>query len=105
MDKLIDTLPAILKAAAGSEEVAEAACIAAWKHAVGETLSTHAVPLRLRDHTLLVAVADNIWQKQLDHMRSQLLYRLNTILGQPVVKSIEWSINPEALLSKTTSNV
>jgi hypothetical protein len=36
MDNLIKTLPAILAAADGSEEVAEAACIAAWKHVVGE---------------------------------------------------------------------
>ena len=52
MDKLIKTLPAILKAAADSAEVAEAACTAAWKHVVGEGLSSHAIPIQLQDQTL-----------------------------------------------------
>ena len=94
MDNLIKSLPAILKASGASEEVAEAACLAAWKHAVGEGLSGHAVPVQLQNHTLVVAVADAIWQKQLEHMRGQLLYRVNSVLGQPLVKSIELRIDP-----------
>ena len=95
MDKLIKTLPAILAAAPGSEEVAEAACGAAWKHAVGQALSSHAVPVQFQNKKLVVAVADRIWQKQLEQLRGQLLFRLNSILGQAVVKSIEITIQPE----------
>lgn len=97
MDKLIKTLPAILAASAGSEEVAEAACLGAWKHAVGVTLSIHAVPLQLKKATLIVAVEDGLWQKQLEHMRGQLLFRLNSVLGQELVKSLELRIDPKAL--------
>ncbi|HYJ85828.1 MAG TPA: DUF721 domain-containing protein [Pyrinomonadaceae bacterium] len=95
MDKLINTLPAILAAAPGSEEVAEAACVAAWKHAVGTGLSSHAVPVQFQNKTLVIAVVDRIWQKQLEQLRGQLLFRLNSILGQATVKSIEISIQPE----------
>jgi hypothetical protein len=95
MDKLIKTLPAILAAAPGSEEVAEAACVAAWKHAVGAGLSSHAVPVQFQNKTLVIAVVDRIWQKQLEQLRGQLLFRLNSILGQATVKSIEISIQPE----------
>jgi hypothetical protein len=95
MDKLIKTLPAILAAAPGSEEVAEAACVAAWKHAVGPGLSSHAVPVQFQNKTLVVAVADRIWQKQLEQLRGQLLFRLNAILGQANVKSMEICIQPE----------
>lgn len=97
MDKLIKTLPAILKAAGASEEVSEAACIVAWKHAVGEGLSGHAVPVQLLNTTLVVAVADSIWKRQLEQMRGQLLFRLNSVLGQPLVKSIELRIDPQTL--------
>lgn len=97
MDKLIKTLPAILAAAGPSEEVAEAACIAAWKHAVGEGLSNHAVPVQLRNKTLVVAVADNIWQTQLEQMRRQLLFRLNAVLGHALVESIQLRIDPKTL--------
>lgn len=95
MDKLIKTLPAILAASPDSEEVAEAACVAAWKHAVGPGLSSHAVPVQFQARTLVVAVADRIWQKQLEQLRGQLLFRLNAILGQANVKTIEISIQPE----------
>jgi predicted nucleic acid-binding Zn ribbon protein len=97
MDKLIKTLPAILKAAGASAEVAEAACIAAWRHAVGEGLSSHAVPFQLQNQTLVVVVADNIWKKQLEQMRGQLLFRLNSVLGQALVKTIELRIDPNKL--------
>jgi predicted nucleic acid-binding Zn ribbon protein len=97
MDKLIKTLPAILKASGLSQEVVEAACIAGWKHAVGEGLSSHAVPIQLQNQTLIVLVADNIWQKQLERMRGQLLFRLNSVLGQPLVKAIELRVDSERL--------
>ena len=97
MESLIKTLPAILTAAGPSTEVAEAACFAAWKHAVGEALSVHAVPVKLEDQTLIVAVADNIWQMQLEQIRPQLLFRLNTVLGHSLVKLIELRVDPSAL--------
>jgi hypothetical protein len=97
MESLIKTLPAILTAAGPSAEVAEAACFAAWKHAVGDALSTHAVPMKLENQTLIVAVADNIWQKQMEQIRPQLLFRLNTVLGRSLVKLIEVRIDPNAL--------
>jgi hypothetical protein len=97
MDRLIKTLPAILKASGAPEEVAEAACVAAWKHAVGEGLSSHAVPVQLQNSALVVAVADNVWKKQLEHMRGQLLFRLNSVLGQALVKSIELRVDPKRI--------
>ena len=103
MYKLIKSLPAILKASGASEEVVEAACLAAWKHAVGEGLSSHAVPVQLQSNTLVVVVADAIWKKQLEHMRGQLLFRLNSVLGQPLVKLIELRIDPKRVeLARTT---
>ena len=97
MERLIKTLPAILKASGAPEEVAEAACLAAWKHAVGDGLSSHAVPVQLQNGLLVVAVADNIWKKQLEHMRGQLLFRLNSVLGQALVKSIELRVDPNRI--------
>lgn len=101
MESLIKTLPAILSAAGPSPEVAEAACLAAWKHAVGEALSIHAVPLKLENETLIVAVADNLWQRQLEQIRPQLLFRLNTVLGHSLVKLIELRIDPKSLPTRT----
>jgi predicted nucleic acid-binding Zn ribbon protein len=97
MDNLLKTLPAILAVAGESEEVAEAAAIAAWKHIVGVGLVNHAVPVQLQNKKLIVVVDDKIWQRQLEQMRAQLLYRLNSLLGQPLVSSIELRIDPRTL--------
>ena len=101
MNQLIKSLPGVLRAAGDSTEVAEAAAIAAWKHAAGDGLKEHAVPLRLEHRTLRVAVIDTIWQKQLHSMRGQLLFRVNSILGQPVVSAIEFEINPKLFKARS----
>lgn len=97
MESLIKSLPAILSAAGASSEVSEAACFAAWKHAAGDSLSVHAVPVKLENQTLIVAVADNIWQRQLELICPQLLFRLNAVLGHSLVKLIELRVDPHAL--------
>lgn len=99
MDNLIKTLPKILQAAGDSPEVVEAACIAAWKHAAGDGLRDHAVPLRLYQKTLVIGVADTTWQKQLRSLSGQLLFRLNSILGQPLVTFIDFRVDPKAVAS------
>lgn len=97
MDNLIKTLPKILQAAGDSPEVAEAACMAAWKHAAGEGLRGHAVPLRLSGTKLVIGVADTTWQKQLQSLSGQLLFRLNSILGQPLVTFIDFRVDPKSV--------
>jgi len=95
MNQLIKSLPQVLKAAGTSTEVAEAAVLAAWKHAAGDGLKEHAIALKLENRVLTVAVADPIWQKQLNAMRGQLLFRVNTILGQPLVSTFNFVIDRE----------
>ena len=95
MNQLIKSLPQVLRASGNAAEVAEAAAIAAWKHAAGDGLKEHAVAFKLENRTLTIAVADPIWQKQLTAMRGQLLYRVNTILGQSLVSAFNFVIDRE----------
>jgi hypothetical protein len=97
MDSLIKTLPAIMKAAGDAPEVAAAACFVAWKQIAGEGLRGNTVPLRLEDRTLVVAVADAAWQKQMQSLSGQLLFRLNSLLGQPVVTFLEFCEDRETV--------
>jgi len=101
MNQLIKSLPGVLRASGGAEEVAEAAAIAAWKHAAGDGLKEHAVPLRLENGVLTVAVADAIWQKQLTSMRGQLLFRVNSVLGQPLVGALDFVIDSRLVQPRT----
>jgi len=103
MNQLIKSLPGVLRAAGNAEEVAQAAALAAWKHAAGDGLKDHAVPVKLENRTLTVAVADVIWQKQLHAMRGQMLFRVNSILGQPIVSTIEFVIDPKVAKARPES--
>lgn len=97
MDDLIRTLPKLLRAAGETEEVLEAAALVAWRRVAGEGLRAQAVPFRLYRKTLIVAVADATWQKQLEAVSGQLLFRLNSLLGQAVVTYIEFRIDPKTV--------
>ena len=103
MNQLIKSLPAVLRASGNAEEVAQAAAIAAWKHAAGDGLKEHAVPVRLENRTLIVAVADHIWQKQLHAMRGQMMFRINSILGQPIVSTIKFIVDAKLVKARPES--
>src|SRR5918997_4050501 len=97
MDDLIRALPKLLRAAGETEEVLEAAALVAWRRVAGSELSRQAVPFRLYRKTLIVAVADSTWQRQLEAMSGQLLFRLNSLLGQAVVTYIEFRLDPKTV--------
>src|SRR5919199_6834758 len=97
MDDLIRTLPKLLRAAGETEEVAEAAAMIAWRRVAGPGLRGQAVPFRLYRKTLIVAVRDATWQKQLEAVSGQLLFRINSLLGQAVVTYIEFRVDPRTV--------
>lgn len=100
MEDLLSTLPGILRSI-DSPEVVEAAAIAAWKHSAGEGLRDHAVPMRLEQRILFVAVRDAIWQKQLSTMCASLVFRVNKYLGQSLVDRIELQVEPSFIKSRS----
>ena len=97
MDELFQALPKLLRAAGESEEVLEAAAFAAWRRVAGEALRASAVPFRLYRKTLVVSVSDATWRKQLEGISPQLLFRLNSLLGQALVTYIEFRIDPQTV--------
>ena len=97
-------LPKLLNATESNPEMAEEIAKLAWTRAAGEGLRNHAVPFRLYRRTLIVSVADAIWQKQLRQMGPEFIYRINKLLGGSVVDDIEFRIDPAAvdrMLSRT----
>jgi hypothetical protein len=92
-------LPKILAGAGENAELSEVSVKIAWRRVSGEGLRDHAVPSLLREKTLTVAVADAAWQKQLQPMSAELIFRINKLLRQKVVERIEFRIDPRALNS------
>jgi hypothetical protein len=93
MDDLIRAIPKLLRASGDAEEVVEAAAMVAWRRVAGEALRGCAVPFRLYRKTLVVAVPDSTWQKQMEAVSGQLLFRVNSMLGQALVTYIEFRVD------------
>lgn len=97
MNELFRTLPKLLKEMSDSEELREAVVFAAWKKIAGKNLSEHAVPFRLYKKHLIVAVRDNMWKRHLEQLSGQMIFKLNSVLGQAVVTFIEFRIDEETV--------
>ncbi len=97
MEDLFQSLPKLLRAAGESEEVLEAASFAAWRRVAGEALRGCAVPFRLYNRRLIVSVPDTTWRKQLEQVSPQLVFRLNSLLGQAVVTYVEFRVDPQTV--------
>jgi len=78
--KLGDSVPA--------EELARAA----WTAVIGKRLASHAWAKSLVRGNLIVEVEDGIWQRQLFHLRLQILPRLCEILGNGIVRELEFRV-------------
>jgi len=94
MFDLTRLLPKLLQATGTNPEMVEIAARIAWTRAAGEGLRLHAVPFHLYRNTLVVAVDDAMWQKQLRTMSAELIFRINQMLGRSVVDFIEFRIDP-----------
>ena len=104
MEDLFRALPGLLKEFEDTEEIREAVAFAAWRKAAGESLCEHAVPLRLYNKHLIVAVANNTWKKHLEHLSGQMIFKLNSLLGQAVVTYIEFRADEKTVLEERAKN-
>lgn len=95
---LFRTLPDIVKNIDGAEALREAFVLAAWRRIAGDGLAEHAVPVRLEKSTLVVAVANLMWQRQLKELAGQMLFKLNAALGSPTVNFVEFVIDEAAVM-------
>jgi len=69
----------------------ELAC-AAWPAAVGKRIAAHAAAASLVRGRLVVEVEDAIWQKQLFHLRHQILSKVQELAGKEAVRDLEFRI-------------
>jgi len=90
-------LPRLLNSTGTNPEMTEIAAKIAWTRAAGAGLRPNAIPFRLYQKTLIVSVADAIWQKQMQTMSAELLFRINLLLGRDGVDFIEFRIDPATI--------
>ena len=100
MEDLFRALPKLLKQFEDTEEVREAVVFAAWRKIAGESLSEHTVPYRLFNKHLIIAVADKTWKRHLESLSGQMIFKLNSVLGQAIVTFIEFRIEEATLAAE-----
>jgi hypothetical protein len=92
MEQLFGAIPSVIKGLDANAKADEAVAFAAWRHCAGEMLSARTAPVEFSKNRLVIAVADKIWQRHLEHLSPQLLAKLNAFLGQQTVTFIEFQI-------------
>ena len=97
MDAFFRTLPGVFEAIDASDEVRSAFVFAAWRKVAGGQIVERSHPIELHDKRLVIAVADKTWQRNLESLAPQLLFKLNAALGRVTVNFIEFRIEPSAI--------
>lgn len=97
MQEIAKIIPQLLRMTQHSEEFAESACAFAWRVSVGRAISRVSLPGKLYGKTLKVTVIDETWKRQLQRMSSQILFKMNALLGTAMVTSLDFCVDTEAV--------
>ena len=97
MEQLFGAIPSVLSGLSANDKTDEAVVFAAWKRCAGDLLRTRTAPVEFFENRLVVAVADETWRRHLEDLSPQMLYKLNSILGNGTAKFIEFCINEKAV--------
>lgn len=97
MQELFKIMPNALRDEGKSDQLRETLVMAAFRRVAGESLRGHAVPFRLFQRQLIVAVADENWKRNLENLAGQLLFKTNAAVGEAVVTYIEFRIDTELI--------
>lgn len=73
-----EAIDALLARMHGPDRKAAGSVFSRWTEIVGESVATHATPVKLADRTLLVEVDDQAWLTQLRFLSKDLLTTLRS---------------------------
>jgi hypothetical protein len=66
--------------------------LAGWEKTVGPVISQQTRPEKIRDKTLYLKVSSPIWMQQLQFMKSELIEKVNAVLGKDVIGNIFFNV-------------
>jgi hypothetical protein len=95
MNSLLKLMPTMMRLSGDNEAVREQAAFAAWRFVTGQQIAHSCIPLKLEQKHLIVAVLDEAWKKQMERVSGDFLFRLNSVVGAPIVTLIEFRIDYE----------
>lgn len=105
MDAFFRTLPGLQDAIERSPEVRESVVFAAWRRVAGGQITERTAPLSFETGRLVIAVENKNWQRNLEDLVGQLLFKLNALLGTIKVAFIEFRIDSDAIVRSDPLNI
>jgi hypothetical protein len=97
MNSLGRLLPSLVRGAEDTPHARECAAFTAWNGAVGAGVRRASAPLRLENKYLIVAAVDETWKTQLERLAAQLIFKINSMLGAPMVTRIVFRVDRAAV--------
>lgn len=64
----------------------------AWKEIVGESVALHAQPRSIRNRILFIDVSHSTWIQQLQFLKSTLIEKINSYLGESLIEDIRFKL-------------
>jgi predicted nucleic acid-binding Zn ribbon protein len=95
--RVSDSLNRLVRHLGGSSTDVNTSLVQRWPDLVGPNVGANSRPVRLKNGTLTVAVADPAWATQLRFLEATLVARLQAELGADAVSTIEVRVRPESL--------
>jgi hypothetical protein len=83
----------MLRLSGDNEQVREQAVFAAWRAVAGEKIAYNCIPFRLYQKHLVIAVLDQAWKKQMERVSAEYIFRIDSVLGAPLVTYIEFRVD------------
>lgn len=99
MQALGRLLTSIVRSADDSPQSRECAVFAAWNVVAGSGVRRACAPVRLDARQLAVSTVDQTWKAQLERLAPELIFKINSTLGAPMVTRIQFRIDPESVAS------
>lgn len=65
-----------------------------WNTAMGDNIAANTRPAAFKGSLLLVNVVSSPWMQQLQYLKQDIIYNINTALGNDLVKDIKFKIGP-----------
>lgn len=82
------TVRSLLRQWLTEEELRVYAACGQWERVVGTKLAERSEPLEFRNGVLLVRASSPVWAQELQFLKHEILRRLNTLVGAPIVKDL-----------------
>lgn len=95
MNELFRTLPKLFRETGQHEQFREGLVFAAWRKIAGERLREQTEPVQLQQKHLIVAVNNEMWKRHLEQLSGEMIFKLNSALGQVAVTFIEFQVDEQ----------